>query len=140
MHAISNIEAALHLSHAIKRQIQQQLEAEQSNLTPMHMRVMRIIDKHPPCTANDVVQKVKRDKAQITRLIKGLMDEGMVVKAPNPNDKRSQILVLTDKAKTLQQTVLGSSGSLQTLLRSGVSEADLDTFVKVAQQMTKNLE
>lgn len=140
MQNVSIIEAALHLTHAIKQEVDYQLEAQQLGLAPTHVRAMRIIDKHSPCTANDIVNIVKRDKAQITRVVKGLIDQGMVEKEPNPEDKRSQYLVLTAKGKAVQKDLLGSGGELQTKLLQGLDAEELDTFVRVAQQMTKNLD
>lgn len=135
----STVEAALHLTHTIKQHLDRQLEEQQLGITPMHVRMMMIIYKHSPCTAQDIVGRVKRDKAQITRLIKGLINQGLVEQKPNPKDKRSQLLELTDEGKVTQKALLKFAAETQAVISQGIDAAALENFVKVAQKMTSNL-
>lgn len=133
------VEVALQLAHALKQQLAQQLEIQNLDITPMHVRVIMTIHKRQHCTAQDIVNLFKRDKAQINRLIKGLIDQGLVKKTVNPNDKRSQLLTLSAQGKDVQKTLFECAGEIQEKVTFGVNTDDLDIFVKVAQQMTKNL-
>ncbi|WP_049722535.1 MarR family winged helix-turn-helix transcriptional regulator [Gilvimarinus polysaccharolyticus] len=134
-----SIEATFYLAHAIKQQLGSQLEAHQLGIAPMHVRVLKIIHKRKSCTAIDIANLFKRDKAQITRLLKGLIDQGLVKKESNPEDKRSQLLVLTPQGKALQEDLLSISEQMQKQMTQDIDEKDLDVFIKVAQTMTKNL-
>jgi DNA-binding MarR family transcriptional regulator len=133
------IETAFNLAHAIKRQLSGQLEAKNLSIAPMHIRVLKIIDKQKSCTAIDIAGFCRRDKAQITRLVKQLIEQGLVRKEPNPDDKRSQFLVLTSQGLALQESLLLFSEEMQKHITQGVNSEDLETFVRVAEQMTKNL-
>lgn len=135
----STLEATFHLTHALKQQLSHHLEAENLPITPMHVRVMMIIYKQANCTAIDIVNVVNRDKAQITRLIKGLIEQGLVERTSNPDDKRSQLLMLTKQGEVIQARLMKLSGGTQQALAKGIDPEDLATFAKVAQKMTQNL-
>lgn len=134
------LDITLHLAQAIKRQLIYQLGIQNINITPMHIHVMKIIYNQPSCTAQDIVCLIRRDKAQITRLIKGLISQGLVQKNPNPKDKRSQLLVLTNQGIIIQEKLLMFSEEMQKNISQGINEQDLETFIKVARRMTANLE
>lgn len=133
------IEATFHLAHAIKQQLGHQLEIQQLGIAPMHVRVLKIIHQRKSCTSIDIANLFKRDKAQITRLIKGLLDQGLVCKQSNPEDKRSQLLVLSSQGVALQENLLSISKKMENQMTQGIDEKDLNTFIKVAQKITKNL-
>ncbi|WP_339673648.1 MarR family transcriptional regulator [Dasania marina] len=136
---INALEATFHLSHAIKQHLGSQLEAKNLNIAPMHVRVLKVINKHQSCTAIDIASFFKRDKAQITRLVKQLIELDFVKKKPNPEDKRSQLLVLTPQGTALQKSLSVFSEDLQKQITQGINAEDLATFVKVAEKMTSNL-
>jgi len=136
---INAIETTFHLAHAIKQQLGAKLEAKKLGIAPMHIRVLKVINKHKSCTAIDIASLFKRDKAQITRLVKQLIELEFVEKEPNPEDKRSQLLVLTPQGKDLQESLSSFSEEMQTQITQDIDIDDLLTFVNVAEKMTKNL-
>ncbi|MBU2987066.1 MarR family transcriptional regulator [Saccharophagus degradans] len=133
------IEAAFHLAHAIKQQLGSQLEAQNLGIATMHVRVLKVICKLNACTAIDIAGIFKRDKAQITRLVNHLIDQGLVQKEPNPGDKRSQLLTLTSAGRVLQERLRAVSDDMEDQMTRGIEAADLETFMKVAQKITRNL-
>ncbi|MEP0073103.1 MAG: MarR family transcriptional regulator [Marinomonas sp.] len=134
-----NIEATFHLAHAIKQQLSNQLEIQNLGISPMHVRVLKIIGEIPCSTAMDIAELFKRDKAQITRLVNHLIDQELVTKKPNPNDKRSQFLELTITGGVLQGKLKALSDKMENRMIEGIKEEDLEIFTQVAQQMKSNL-
>lgn len=133
------VETTFHLAHAIKQQLGRQLETQNLRIAPMHMRVLKVIDKSDSCTAIDIAGLFKRDKAQITRLVNQLIQQGLVQKEVNPQDKRSQLLVLTSAGKTIQKVLGALSNNMENKMTQGIKAEDLDTFIQVAQKMTINI-
>ncbi|USD67536.1 MarR family transcriptional regulator [Vibrio sp. SCSIO 43136] len=136
MKSLENIFGFMHL---LKRTMHAKVEELDLDLAPMHIRAMKIIEKHAPCTAVDIVNVLCRDKAQVTRLLKVLIDLELIEKQPNPEDKRSQFLVITDNGKAqmarfkeIEQEVIGQ-------MTSGLSEQELDAFQAITQKMATNL-
>lgn len=139
MHNMKVTDVMFQLTQAIKYRQLQHLNTENIGVTPMHVRVMKIIHRRSPCTAQDIARLVQRDKAQITRLIKGLIDQGFVQRKPNLDDKRSQLLDLTEKGLKIQDRLLVFAEETQETITQGIDEKDLASFIKIAQIMTKNM-
>ena len=136
----SAIETIRFLAYAVKRQLAIQLEAEELGLAPMQVRVMKIIHRRSPCTALDIASFIRRDKAQITRLINGLLEQGLIEKVPNPKDKRSQFLSLSPEGAKVQATLSKLTKRAEQSMNEGIAEKDMQTFFDVAKKMRKNLD
>lgn len=105
----------------------------------MHVRVIKIISKQSPCTAMDVVNFLNRDKAQVTRLIKTLIEEGFIEKRPNPEDKRSQCLLTTEKGNEVLSNIKAVDAEIFQKMTLNVSEEELEAFQLVAGKLAENL-
>ncbi|NDV93037.1 MarR family transcriptional regulator [Alteromonas sp. 345S023] len=136
----SAVETTRLLAHAVKKQLAIQLEVEAVGLVPMQVRVMKIIHRRSPCTALDIASFMHRDKAQITRLVNGLMEQGFVEKVPNPEDKRSQLLSLTTTGEKMQASLSALAIHAEQTMTQGIGENDMKTFFDVAHKMLDNLQ
>jgi DNA-binding MarR family transcriptional regulator len=136
----ATLDAIFKLAHTVKRHFHLMLDAEQLGIVPMQLRVLKVIHKTRHCTANDIVQRIKRDKAQVTRLIAGLIDQGLIRKLPNPEDKRSQLLVFTEQGEKIQQQLILQSQKTYTQITQGLSDDEIAQFELIAEKMTRNLQ
>ncbi|SFK64158.1 MarR family winged helix-turn-helix transcriptional regulator [Methylophaga sulfidovorans] len=137
---ISAIETIRLLAHAVKKRLALQLEVEALGLVPMQVRLMKIIHRRSPCTALDIASFMQRDKAQITRLISGLLEQGLIEKHPNPKDKRSHFLLLTPEGDRIQESLSKLIGQAEQSMLEGIAKKDMQSFFTVTQKMLKNLE
>ncbi|KIF54248.1 MarR family winged helix-turn-helix transcriptional regulator [Vibrio owensii] len=134
-----SLDNLFHLVHVLKRQLHEQIEQLELPIAPMHVRVIKIISKQSPCTAMDVVNFLNRDKAQITRLIKTLIEEGFIEKRPNPEDKRSQCLLTTEKGNEVLSKIKAVDAEIFQKMTLNVSEEELEAFQLVAGKLAENL-
>lgn len=134
-----SLDNLFHLVHVLKRQLHEQIEQLELPIAPMHVRVIKIISKQSPCTAMDVVNFLNRDKAQVTRLIKTLIEEGFIEKRPNPEDKRSQCLLTTEKGNEVLAKIKAVDAEIFQKMTSNVSEEELEAFQAVAGKLAENL-
>jgi len=134
-----SLDNLFHLVHVLKRQLHEQIEQLELPIAPMHVRVIKIISKQSPCTAMDVVNFLNRDKAQVTRLIKTLIEEGFIEKRPNPEDKRSQCLLTTEKGNEVLAKINTVDAEIFQKMTLNVSEEELEAFQLVAGKLAENL-
>lgn len=134
-----SLDNLFHLVHVLKRQLHEQIEQLELPITPMHVRVIKIISKQSPCTAMDVVNFLNRDKAQVTRLIKALIEQGFIEKRPNPEDKRSQCLLTTEKGNEVLAKIKAVDAEIFQKMTLNVSEEELEAFQLVAGKLAENL-
>jgi DNA-binding MarR family transcriptional regulator len=134
-----SLESIFQLGLALKRQMHSQIEALELDIAPMHMRVIKIISTKPACTAMDIATLLKRDKAQVTRLLKTLIEQDLISKVPHPEDKRSQILVATQKGEAGLAMMKKIDMKVVNALTQGISDQELAQFDAVAKKIVANL-
>lgn len=127
------------LVHSLKQNMQKQIEALNLEISPMHVRVFKIIANKPECSAVDIVHFLGRDKAQITRLLNGLIEQKLIIKVPNPDDKRSQCLRISEKGQSIMAKIAKLDKAMLLQIKQGVSDGELEAFQQIADKMAKNL-
>lgn len=134
-----SLDSLFKLVHAVKRNVHEKIEALDLDIAPMHVRVLKIITKKPQCTAVDIANFMDRDKAQVTRLLSALIKQELIVKEPNPEDKRSQCLAITERGKAIVVQLSEVDNEMFEKMKIGIDSDELATFERVAKAMAQNL-
>ncbi|MDK9740096.1 MarR family transcriptional regulator [Vibrio sp. D404a] len=134
-----SLDSLFKLVHAVKRNVHEKIEALDLDIAPMHVRVLKIITKKPQCTAVDIANFLDRDKAQVTRLLSALIKQELIVKEPNPEDKRSQCLAITERGKAIVDQLSEVDSEMFEKMKIGIDSDELATFERVAKAMAQNL-
>lgn len=88
------------LAHQATAAMQRSLRDAELGLVAMEARTLRFIARHPGCTQNDIVRESGRDKAQIARIIKVLLERSEVRKTAVAGGKRQQLEITPAGAKS----------------------------------------
>nr|WP_067290240.1 MarR family winged helix-turn-helix transcriptional regulator [Marinobacterium profundum] len=140
----SPVGEALHrLLHAYKRAMRQSFQAHGIDLAISHIRTLKVIHYHlrskQPCTAQLIVTRLERDKAQIARLLQDLLAAELIEKHPNPEDRRSQILRLTQAGSAVLERIAHAEQDAGLQMAQGLSHEEMQSFIRLANAMTGNL-
>lgn len=139
MNELSLSDPIFDVIHSYKMAMRRSLKAKELGLNRMHVKCLSFIHSSNDCTANDIVNHFKRDKAQVARLIKEMIEKGWLTKSQNPNDKRSQILFLTEQGESLAMLILDTQSILQHKMLRGLTEQEIKVFRSVAFKIADNL-
>lgn len=126
------------LMHAYKGQLLSGLRACDVTLPVSHIRALKACAHISQCTARDIAAKLDRDKAQITRVVNGLLKAGLIEKHPNPSDQRSQILVPSHAGQSLLLTLESIERETVAQLTRHLTGDDLDTFARISRSMIES--
>lgn len=127
------------LVHSYKQAMRSSLKAHEVGLNAMHVQCLPYIHASNVCTANDLVTFFSRDKAQIARLIKEMIAHNWISKSANPDDKRSQLLVLTAEGRELVALITDTQDKVHRKMSENLNEQQLHAFTQVAEVMSSNL-
>ncbi|QIR15619.1 MarR family winged helix-turn-helix transcriptional regulator [Shewanella aestuarii] len=116
------------------------LKANEIGLNAMHVKCLTFINKSRQCTANDIVNYFGRDKAQVARLIKEMIDNQWLTKSANPDDKRSQILSLTKEGIALAELISSTQNEVHQHMQQHLSAVEIAAFVSTAEVILANLQ
>ncbi|WP_353236600.1 MarR family transcriptional regulator [Diaphorobacter ruginosibacter] len=88
---------ALHdLTHAYRSRMRSAMHSLEPGVTPNELRMLIFLGRTPQCTHKSMMDHMHADKAQIARTLNLLEERGWIVRAPNPQDKRSRVLELSE--------------------------------------------
>jgi DNA-binding MarR family transcriptional regulator len=120
--------------------IREAINASELGLNAMHVRCLHIIANTSQCTANDIVNKTQRDKAQIARLVKELIALKLINKCASEHDKRCFILTFTDQGAVLFEKLLAAEKHVNDQMCKTLNPNQINDFLNTAQQMIKNMQ
>lgn len=76
----------------------------------------------------------------LTSMLDRMEASGLIVRKPDPKDRRSRLIALTDKAKALQEDYERISQRMSDLYYIGFSEQEISQFEDFLQRVLTNLE
>ena len=79
---------------------------KQSGLTPAQFGVLEALYNKGDLRICELIEKILTTSGNITVVIKDLEKEGLIEKKPDPNDKRSCIISLTEEGKKIIEDIL----------------------------------
>ncbi|TMX35320.1 MarR family transcriptional regulator [Vibrio rotiferianus] len=135
----NTLDGLFRLVHTLKRNLHEQIEHLDLDITPMHVRVLKIISRKAQCTAIDISNYLDRDKAQVTRLIKVLLEQRLIVKEANPEDKRSQWLRVTDEGNVVMEKIAHVDELILKKMTQDMSSEELEAFRETTSKIVRNL-
>ncbi|WP_413283543.1 MarR family winged helix-turn-helix transcriptional regulator [Vibrio sp. MA40-2] len=139
MNNVSISDSVFTIMHLYRLTMRSKLNATDIGLHSMHVKCLTFIDRNTVCTANDIASFFSRDKSQIARLIKEMIDKNWVTKVANPQDKRSQLLSLTEQGKSLANLIADTQRDVQEKIQKNLSTEELEEFKRVADIIANTL-
>lgn len=127
------------LAQSYRVTVRNAINANELGLNALHVRCLHIIAETNHCTANHIVAKTGRDKAQIARLIKELLKLALITKCADENDKRCLILSLTEQGSALFSRLEVAEQEVDKTLCQGLTEQQISEFISTAKIMIENI-
>ncbi|MFL9923003.1 MarR family winged helix-turn-helix transcriptional regulator [Herbaspirillum lusitanum] len=132
---------ALHtVMHLYRSRRAQTFREDERDITHMESRVMDYFDRHPGATQSDLVLHSGKDKAQLTRLIRGLRDKGYLEAHEDERDRRSSRLHLSAEGKAIQRELKKCSKEVLALAVEGLTQEQNRELVTLLKMLQANLE
>lgn len=126
------------LAHQGTAAMQRSLRDAKLGLVAMEARTLRFIAYHPGCTQNDIVRESGRDKAQIARIIKVLIERGEVQKTIPAGTNRHELDVTSVGKKTHE-----SAEALRTVVAksmvAGLAVEERTELERILRQLTQGV-
>ncbi len=109
------------------------------DISPSHGGIIYALLKHNVLTMKEIAVSVKRDPSTVTTLVNKLVKLGYADYEKNPDDLRSKQIRLTAKGKDLYKDFQMISLSLTDTLLEGLTEKEIDNFLKTLDKMNTNI-
>ena len=108
-------------------------------LSPEQFLVMDTLWDEGVLTQQQIADITMRDKNSIVKLIDGLEKRKLVRRASNPDDRRQNLIMVTDYSLLIKEKVTSLALEAVTGIIGTISGTSLESFVGVLDRMAKNM-
>lgn len=115
------------------------LKQNQVSLTPEQFLLIDVLWNQGQMSQQQLANTMQKDKNSITKLIDALEKKELVVRKKSKRDRRSNIIVLTEKAKTMKLEAKEKGIMLLDKMLEGISEEELRSFLNTLNKMSENM-
>ncbi|MEW6034463.1 MAG: MarR family transcriptional regulator [Chloroflexota bacterium] len=106
-------------------------------LTPSQLFVFSALWMEDGINFSDLASRVSIDVSTLTGIIDRMEREGFVERKPDPRDRRSIRLFLTQNAKETGPAILMLADDLDAVLRRPFSQEEMETFERVLRALAE---
>lgn len=86
-----------------------------------------------------LAEMLGKDKSAMVSIINLLSSKGFVYRENNPNDRREQLLRVTEKARLAVPHIIETFKDINSGITEGISDADMKIFESVLLRMQNNI-
>ena len=126
-------------STAVARRLQKNFRNAGFDITIEQWTVLYHLWKEDGLSQRELCNRTYRDKPSITRLIDNLEKQKLLKRSSHKNDKRINLVCLTEAGKALQEATLDLANQTMDEALVDVRKDDIEIVKKVLQQVYDNL-
>ena len=123
----------------LKQFLAARLKDEGVPLTPEQFMLIDLLWNHGEMSQQQLADLMQKDKNSVTKLVDAIERKGFVVRRQNRNDRRSNTLVLTEKANQLKPGAKLKGISILDQMLEGISEEELRAFLATLRKLDVNM-
>lgn len=125
---------------SINRLLSYFLKADDIPLTREQWSIMAVLWEKEGRSQQVLADATYRDRPGITRLIDNLEKEKLVMRKPDPEDRRSNLIFLTSKGKKLEAAVRNALIQTVEVATKDISEEHLQIMRTIFHQINQNIQ
>ena len=123
----------------LKQFIAAKLRQENVPLTPEQFLLIDLLWNQGSMSQQQLADQMQKDKNSVTKLVDAIERKGFVMRQQNASDRRSNTLVLTEKALELRDHAKQKGISILDEMLEGISEAELRSFLSTLNKLNVNM-
>lgn len=134
------ITVELHLTgYKLKKYIAVMLRRHGVPLTPEQFMLIDLLWNHGEMSQQELADLMQKDKNSVTKLVDAIERKGFVIRRQSLSDRRSNIIILTDKANLLKPDAKEKGISILEEMLEGISEDELRVFLSTLHKLNDNM-
>jgi DNA-binding MarR family transcriptional regulator len=123
----------------LKQFIAAKLRQMEVPLTPEQFILIDLLWNQGSMSQQQLADQMRKDKNSVTKLVDALERKGFVVREQNRQDRRSNTLVLTEKAEALKHGAKQKGISILDEMLVGINEEELRSFLVTLHKLNRNM-
>lgn len=103
-------------------------------------RILYVLWQNDEISISNLSAQTSLANTTLTAMLDRMESLGLVVRKPDPKDRRNRLIALTEKAKSLQDDYDRISQQMNELYYTGFTESEILQFESYLQRVLNNLE
>jgi DNA-binding MarR family transcriptional regulator len=112
-----------------------EIYAERFGLTIPGWRIVATLGQYEVRTARDIATHAVMHKSTVSRAVGALEERGLVVRRPNPDDLREELLELTPAGRSIYEAVAPEALAFEAKLASVLSQSELSDLMSLIDRL-----
>jgi len=129
-----------HLGYLLKRVQSRFFELSAAALAPFGISgreaaVLRAIDSQRPLSQGEIARTMNVDRTTMVALIDDLQDKGLVERRQDPDDRRKNVVELTDPGRDILRRAAAAGAQAERAFLSPLSAGEAEQFRKTLRTL-----
>lgn len=122
----------------VMRKVQRYYECNLApyEITPVQFYVLNALWENDGMKFKDLAKRVNIDGSTLTGILDRMERGGFVERRDDPEDRRSILVYLSEKAKRIGATIISLAEKLDQDIKGQFSKEELDIFLKVLERLS----
>lgn len=103
-------------------------------------RILYVLWQNDDISISRLSSQTSLANTTLTAMLDRMENIGLIVRKPDPKDRRNRLIALTEKAKSLQDDYTKISQKMNEIYYTGFTEAEIMQFESYLQRILNNLE
>lgn len=103
-------------------------------------RILYVLWQNDAISISSLSAQTSLANTTLTAMLDRMESMGLIVRQPDPKDRRNRLIALTDKARSLQDDYTRISQKMNEIYYDGFTEAEIMQFESYLQRILNNLE
>lgn len=109
------------------------------DLTPEQFLLVDLLWNQGPLSQQQLADQMQKDKNSVTKLVDAIERKGFAMRSQNPNDRRSNTIVLTPKAQEIKLNAKKAGIDILDMMLEDISEQELRNFLMTLRKLSHNM-
>ena len=123
----------------LKQFIAAKLREKDVPLTPEQFLLIDLLWNHGSMSQQRLADMMQKDKNSVTKLVDAIERKGFVIRKQNSSDRRSNTIVLTEKAELLKNEAKQKGILILDNMLEGITEEELRSFLGILHKLNSNM-
>lgn len=101
----------------------------ETGITEQQWRVLRVLSEHDSLDATEVADRASLHQPSLTRILKTLGEKQFIARSQDTQDRRRQVVVLTDAGRKVIENNLARAAEISEALRGALGDTSFDQLL-----------
>ena len=123
----------------LKQYIAAMLRKQDVPLTPEQFLLIDLLWNQGEMSQQQLADRMQKDKNSVTKLVDAIERKGFVIRQQSSSDRRSNTIVLTEKAELLKNEAKQKGILILDNMLEGITEKELRSFLDTLHKLNSNM-